>query len=450
MSITFSASDISNGRTLFYYTYAGAMALRVALASSGYVAVAYYDLAGSAYTVDKLVTTAVIEVGKVYTLVIAWDGSSTMTSFLNGVSQTLSGTPGLSISGSSAGYIGGYAASASFVWNGIIYGCQPFTRALSASEVVDLANKGVAEADKWASLTAKRAYDWSAGVDGWVANAPATTTVARDAGPTVGVSNNLSVTDTGVAGNHLARSADSPLVIGKRYRITYSYYWPVANSSNYSYFILYSRDGSTILETVTPIKDGAWHTRTLEFTASSAFGPAFYIYNASNTFNFTGTAGDVAYFNAVSITEVGCLLDADLAVGVGYQAPDQSSNHYDGLLSTTGVSHTREERRGQARFSLSADGYLGDTTSRACIPADARIESIVAYSTGTPTFTIGDDSGSAANVVGSVTLTASTLTDLTLLKRFLTTGTEGRCYVDFTSGAAATTFTITYSTTGNY
>lgn len=423
-STTFSAVDLNDTRTLFYIAETSTTEFRIALKSS-YLCVGYYDGALGSYIVDKQISTAAIEAGKLYNLVVTWDGSS-LVSYLNGVAQTQSGAPSISINSATVVQLGYYSGAAT-QWNGSIFSATLFNRALTAAEVVTLANQGVQEADKWGSLTAARTYDWSAGVDGWVANDPAVTTVARDAGPTVGVSNNLSVTDTGVAGNHLARSADSPIVIGKKYRLTYSYYWPVANSANYSSFRVWYRDASATIESVSPIKDGAWHTRTVDFTATSTVGPAFYIYNASNTFNFTGTVGDVAYFNAVSLTKIGSILDADLSAGVGYQVPDRSSNKYHGTVSTTGTAWTLANRRGQVRATTNTSGNQ-QILGQSCLPTTAIIKSIIGYTTGTPTIYIGNVSAGNQHVTATA-MSASTYTDFTVA----TKSTTGNVWVNSTT-----------------
>ena len=356
---TFTSVAFLGSSGSYTHVAAGSYALRM---DSNSLIVVFYGATTSDYNLWTYTGFGAAYNGKVVDVAVVKSSSGNVVIYINGVdvsslgSFTTAGTPPTWQGSITNTYLMAGAGKSDAIFNGTIYGVQLFNRALSASEVIDLANKGVAESDKWASLT----------------------------GQTSGT-----------------------LTVGKRYRIT-------------------------------------------TFVAGDSFTNVGAASNATGVeFVATGTT-PTTWTNSSTLNKIGCLLDADLAVGVGYQAPDRSSNHYDGLISTSGVSHVIEVRRQQARFTLSADGYLGDTTSRACLPDNARIDSITAYSAGTPTFTIGDDSGSAANVVASVTLTASTLTDLTLLKRFLTTGVDGRCYVDFTAGAAATYFTINYSTTANY
>ena len=60
----------------------------------------------------------------------------------------------------------------------------------------------------------------------------------------------------------------------------------------------------------------------------------------------TGTT-PTTWTNASVLVQIGVLLDPDLAVGVGYQAPDRSANNYHGEMSTGGVAHTVEKYDGE-------------------------------------------------------------------------------------------------------
>lgn len=446
-SVQYGVVALSSSST----TYFVARGLSVLIDSSGRLSVTLYG-STTATSVSQTLSSFVTNYGgKLVTVALVRSvGGSSMTVYVNGVAQTMTETISGNTWADTMTTTYAHVGSTSSSWPpvpGPIYSATLFNRALSASEVVTLANNGVQEADKWGSMTAliggttnNGNFEAGAGAafTSWASGG--TLTVAEE---TVDMHSGTRCPKITGAGSPAANNnfwwacnstATGPIVRNKRHR--YSVWLKRVSGTDTAYIA----NGTTVLATVT--NANTWQEYTGEFVQSASTGPAVFVIGAASS--------SVWLVDDVTVTQIGSILDADLTVGVGYQAPDRSSNHYDGLISTSGVSHVIERRQAQARFSLSADGYLGDTTSRACIPADARIESITAYSTGTPTFTVGDDSGSAANVVGSVTLVASTITDLTLLKRFLTTGTDGRCYVDFTAGAAATTFTITYSTSGNY
>lgn len=328
-----------------------------------------------------------------------------------------------------------------------------FNRALSASEVITLANQGVSEADKWGSLTAtydsQRSGGFDTGTDSFVADG---TTNAGNVDGIGGQDNNLSITSTATTGNHRSYRIVS-LSTGKRYRVSFQYYMSPATNVYAKQLSITPFSGSTY--PITSPTEATWTTVTLpEFTYTGS-GTTFIVRMADSggAVSFTGNATDVVYIRGVTVTQIGSILDADLSAGVGYQVPDRSSNNYHGLVSTSGTSWTLPRTSYQAKFKIDADGYLGDTTSRACIPGNARIESITAYNaSNTPTFTVGDDAAAAANInAGIGPLTAAQGTDVPLLKRFATTGTDGRIYIDFTAGTATgTVFTIEYTVPANY
>ena len=94
--------------------------------------------------------------GKIVNLTITKDTGITV--YINGVAQTLTTN---TFFGSDPGwtsqilstycFVGAYTSSVLF--SGPIFSATIFNRALSASEVITLANQGVQEADKWGSLT---------------------------------------------------------------------------------------------------------------------------------------------------------------------------------------------------------------------------------------------------------------------------------------------------------
>lgn len=423
-------------------THVSTSALSVFISSAGTLFFTLYGPSSTSdFIQDSIASFVSSYAGKVVSLAVVKNSTTpSLTVYVNGVvvATSSSSAGGITWGATVASTYCNIGSNGGSPYSGNILASRIFTRALSASEVVDLANKGVAEADKWASLTAKRTYDFSSTTDGWSALAPTVLTVSRDAGPTVGQTDNLKSLDTGVAGNHVVSSNDSPLVIGKKYKITYSYYWPSGNTT-FNFFRLTYRDGSAILETVTPITDGAWHTRTLEFTATSTVGPGFYIYNSGGNFSFTGTSGDLFYVRGITVTEVGCLLDADLSVGVGYQVPDRSSNNYHGVVSATGTSWTLAQRRGQLRVTSNTNGNQQLLGSQVCLPTNAIITSIIGYTTGTPTIKIGNVSA-GSQLVASVAMSASTYQSFTVAA---TTTTTGNLWVNSTTSDTIN-WTITY------
>ena len=409
--------------------------------------------------------------GKIVDIALVKNSTAgTLTVYINGVAQTLStyssGTPPTYVDTVTSTYAIVGKLSSSLLFNSTIYSATLFNRALSASEVITLANQGVQEADKWGSLTAKYTSNFSTGVDGWAAlrstiNYGVTYNAESDC---------FSAYANAINSTHGVYSIPSAtLTAGKRFRLSFGYAIPSGQSNvngigisptsgvGDPYFIIngttYSNASSPF--NITATADGTWRTYSVDIQVSTSgngavTNPVALIIQGlkSGSASFAGAdspTDDLFYLKNIVVTQIGSILDADLSAGVGYQVPDRSSNNYRGLISTSGTTWTLPRKTGQAIYTIAASGYLGDGTSRAIIPDNARIDNIQAYSTSGSTFSIGDDSGSPTNVIGSTTVSAATLTDLgTPAKRFLTTGTDGRLYVTF-SAANSTVFTINYS-----
>jgi hypothetical protein len=167
----------------------------------------------------------------------------------------------------------------------------------------------------------------------------------------------------------------------------------------------------------------------------------------ATSFLGSGAGDDLLYIKNVTLTKLGATLALEPE---GIQpAPgqwlDSSSNHLDALMPVVGASNTRAIRDGWMSFTTGATSqYIHGGTTRAILPpANAWIDEIYAYSTGTPTFTLGDSStgGSTDTLTDAVTLTASTWTKL-VLKKNSTTADD--IYVAFTADGAATQFKVRY------
>ncbi len=382
--------------------------------------------------------------GKIVDVVFVRSSGGTVTVYANGVVQTLTsantGTPASWSDSVSAAYVRLGASSATQnLFNSTIYSAQLFNRALTQAQVIDLMSKGVDEADKWANLTALYTSSFTSGTDSWAVTGASA--VTRDAGPTGGQTDNLKIATT-VANNAFAstRTMATSMVAGKRYRLTYSYYMDVAGNTAAKYFGVWTGAGNQNLEHVTPV-DKTWTTRTVEFTQNTTTAQfAFYLESIPGTtvFNSTNTT-DAVYLRGITITQIGNLLDPDLSVGVGYQAPDRSSNKYHGVISSSGVSHVIDQRRGQLRVSSNTNGNQQLLGSQVCLPTNAIITSIIGYTTGTPTIKIGNVSA-GSQIVASVAMSASTYQSFTVAA---TTTTTGNLWVNSTTSDTIN-WTITY------
>ena len=410
--------------------------------SSGALEIVLFGSSTGNYRIATLSGLITSYGGKVINLTITKD--TAITVYINGISQTLTTN---TFVGSDPGwtsqvlstycFVGAYTSSVLF--SGPIFSATLFNRALLASEVITLANQGVQESDKWGSLTAVYGpQSFAGGVDSWTADFGAVS-----APTTVGGQTSIQAIASGGATQlRMARTIPG-LVAGKKYRVSFDLYVP-SQGNDTQVALINNGTGNATLAYHAPVA-ATWTPYNTEVTLpASPSGIKFALYTSG--FSGTITTGSSFAIKNLSVTPIGSILDADLSAGVGYQVPDRSSNSYHGLISTSGTSWTLPIKNQKAIFTTSSSGYLGDATNRVVIPSNARINSITAYSASGSTFSLGDDSAASTNLVSSVAISAATLTDLTLLKRYATTSTAGRIYVAF-SVANSTTFTIDYSIT---
>lgn len=420
-----SSSDILYKLDSTDASYTSVSSLLVYVNSSGTVECVFRDGAGA----FKLLTSSVNPIttygGKLLNFALVRDGTSTPKLYFNGVedaSATISGVgAGFNESITATYFNIGQQLSTSLT-RITIFSATLFNRALSASEVITLANQGVQEADKWGSLTAaydsQRAGGFDSGTDSFTADG---TTITGNVDGIGGQDNNLQINGTAATSQHRTYRVIG-LTYGKKYKLSYQYYMPVA--ANPTAKRIYVNYFGNVASVITSPADSAWTTVTLpEFTYTAA-GTTFIVNlaDASSALTYAGSASDILYLRGVTITQIGSILDADLSAGVGYQVPDRSSNKYHGVVSATGTAWTLAQRRGQVRYTTTgATTGAFQLLSGTAIPANAQIQSIVAWSAGTPLIYVGNATGTS-NIVGHTTLTGSTYTKLTQALDFSTTG----------------------------
>jgi len=387
-------------------------------------------LNGSSSSLFVYKTTPIVSVygGKIITATFVKNVSAvTMTVYINGVALTLSdvnsATPPTWADQILSSYFNlGRLTTSFYAYSGSIYSATLFNRALSASEVVTLANQGVQEADKWGSLTptynSNRAGGFDTGTDSFTADG---TTIAGNVDGIGGQDDNLSITSTATTGNHRAFRVVS-LTVGKKYRVAFSYYMSASTNAFAKQLNIIPFSGNAY--PITSPAEATWTTVTLPDFTYTGIGTTLIVRMADNSGNttFTGNATDVVYVRGITVTPIGSILDADLSAGVGYQVPDRSSNKYHGVVSATGTAWTLPNRRGQIRYTTTgATTGAFQLLSSTAIPANALIQSIVAWSAGTPLVYVGNATGTS-NIAVHTTLAASTYTKLALTNDFSTTG----------------------------
>jgi hypothetical protein len=184
-----------------------------------------------------------------------------------------------------------------------------FNKELSAAEVREVYSNGQLP-ESFAESTGAITYvsDFSAGVDGWIAN-----NVAADGNidGVLGVNDTLRLTADATNAIHSAYQNMS-VQHGKRYKLTVDYYIP-AGQSNVDGFAIFADSGGPdyfVEENTATL--GAWTQVSGELVFSLNGNSNFYIQlrdGGASTFSDAG-ADDVAYFKNIRITQIGSVLDA--------------------------------------------------------------------------------------------------------------------------------------------
>jgi len=322
---------------------------------------------GVAVTQNVIVGFSARYAGQVVDIVLTRVGT-TITAFINGV-QVMSGanaSADFSYTAAAKFVSGNRETAASSPYLSRIYNTQLYTRALSAADCADLAQKGVNPADQWASGSALYTSDFSAGVNGWVASGGTATGNIDGIG---GQDNNLryAVGSGAVSGSGMSISSPA-LTLGKRFKVTLDYYLPSSNTQITSVRVLL---GTTAISGNFTTTD-AWTTISFEGVCGGDTALRFF-----NSFVGTGNGTDVYYCRNVVTTPIGCALAWDF-VGPGPTFADASSNAYLGL--GVGVSQTLPSSGGtysyEARFLASAISASAGTTKLIDLPANAGVMNV--------------------------------------------------------------------------
>ena len=375
--------------------------------------------------------------GQVVDVVVTRTGT-TLKIYINGTdtayTETTGGTaPAWSDTITSTNLFIGQSTGTSNIFSGRIFRAVVFNRALSAADVVELITIGVNPADQWGSQTAAYTSDFSAGSNGW-SSTRATETGNVDG--ILGVDNTLRVVVDGTASNtHYAYNPSVPgMVAGKRYKVGFDYYIPVANSLVNGVQL----SQLTQLSNITPVLNvtGAWTTVSpVEFTTFGSRLDLLAVASGSTSFN--GNSTDQFYLVNMVLTRIGAIVDLDFTVGAGYQATDRSTNNLHGTLFN-GVSFTDTKKVAVVYATTNTNGNQ-QMLGTLAIPTNAIIEDIVVNSTGSATVSVGNASAGTQIVNGASVVSGRQ--KLTIATPFSTTG---NLWVN-SSSTATLQFTILYT-----
>jgi len=229
-----------------------------------------------------------------------------------------------------------------------IRGFRVFNRALSAPEVADLYESGtVAVADRWGNPEYYPNYTASDYLDGTIFNISVYPTLVTGLSDPDSGTNAFSLENPDTTQRRFGTDANE--VISTKQKVALSF-WARVPSGTYNLSVLFRDNPFTSVVAHTAALTTSWQKFT--FTDSSVRA------NAGFYFDFT-TAVTVEIYD-LKFYSVGCIADLPLDEGIGYQFHDRSSNHFDALASTTGVTHLVPKTDGYIR-DFNVDAYNGGT-----------------------------------------------------------------------------------------
>lgn len=380
--------------------------------------------------------------GKAVDVVITRTGT-TIVMYLNGVAQTLvnddTASPPTWDSAivSSYLYIGNDALSSTQTYTSGAYRVQLFNLTLTQAEVVEIMMVGVPQRMKWPAGwtpligTGVNNGDFTSftlnAPTGWATNLLTTS----DLGPGVRMTANASYVD-----NFNSRLA-SPFTgrISRTYRVT-----TVAKQTTGPGNLMGSFTQTTSVDSFTHTLTSSYTTNTA--TVSTVGTPAALSFRISG-----GTASvSVVDLLSVKVEELGCVYDADLQVGCGYQIPDRSANKLYGYGTTNGWQHKLPTYKGRVvKTGVLASG----TTMLAAgytLPPNAVITGATIRRIGSNNLTglyLGSSSGGGA-LTPTVDLTTTNTYTFTITNAApALPGATAEIFVNGASFSAPTTATVT-------
>lgn len=307
----------------------------------------------------------------------------------------------------------GHSSGVTGYFDGDIYNFRLYNRALTQAEVTSLYNYGHPElyslpyADRGASNTATYTSDFSAGVDSW--DVLGNVTLTGNVDGINGEDNVLrAVAGSGDASIRM-RDITNGSIAGKRYRISFKYYYTGAKNPTIS---VADENGSALQNIIgeqpfTAIKD-AWTTHTIEATQNVG------VDGMRITWGTNISEGDTIYIKDVVWTPIGTIAEYYAENSTSYSWIESSGNnlHAQGSGSPTSVRNPLEDGTiKQFKGSIAANT---NTTLTSIIPKGYRIVSIRAVGSDSLAAIKIGTSSAGEEIVASTTTVGTTAKILTL------------------------------------
>ena len=258
--------------------------------------------------------------GKVHHLVLAIDGTSLKVyDNANEVASKTISAP--TIDAAADGVLGArFNSSTTYCFNGTFYRARFWNKTLTAAEVTaSFENATVPFADQYGSQTIVIPGDFTGNLDGWDAS--------NDWNNQTNPSNNMVLAAD--ATGQVCRTS-TQLTAGKRYRCDYT----ATSTAGAPAFAFYNASSQVEAHSATvgssTISDG---TKSFEFVQPQGIGLGYF-------YIFSTTVSDGVTLDDVSVREIGCVADYDLAFAQPALSTliQDRSNAADGVASSTGVT----------------------------------------------------------------------------------------------------------------
>ena len=242
--------------------------------------------------------------------------------------------------------------------DGTIRDVTIFNRTLSATEVADLYRNGlagIADADRWGSVT--YTSDFSATTDGFASGGGSNLVLTGNIDAISGVDDTLRLSALADVSCLITKSSGVQMESGYYYEVEFDYY--ADSGSGLAYWGLGGPSGTRFdTDGGAAVVEGSWQTVKLKGLIQSTLRTIAAFTTSTGTSLDALLSGKNVYFKNITFTKIGAISAYPKDEGIGYQLHDISSNHYDGLLSTSGFTHLVPKTEGYIR-DFSVDAYNG-------------------------------------------------------------------------------------------
>ena len=319
---------------------------------------------------------------------VTWSRTAAPTLYVRGVAvttgtETTGGTAPAWTASIVATYLVAGVRAAAERWNNRLK-VTLWNDDLTAAEVLALATGPLLPA--WSAdsnAVLRYTADWSAGVDAWTWSGNNGGALAGNVDGILAVNDTLRVT-SGVGAGTNAYFQKALMTVGRRYRLSGSYYIPNGQTMNAF------RVDTGVTASIVPLQTttGAWVAFSAEFTADNA-SLVFLLYSNAS-FSFVGVGTDVAYFSGVTLTELGPVFRP--VVQPCRIVDDSGPNQVGGVL-TAGVLPVTDRMDFRIAGSVATTAIAAVQLFAAPVfidPTVIALDTIDIKPTGTPTMSIGD------------------------------------------------------------